>query len=75
MSLWSQFKCTVLGKCDGPGPLERSDVLVAKLEEGLDVTREIRDELKEIRESGIWPQDMIRGTYRVNRRTVKRGTH
>ena len=23
-------------------------------------------------ESGIWPQDMIRGTYRVNRRTVRR---
>jgi hypothetical protein len=26
-------------------------------------------------ESGIWPQDLMRGTYRVNRRTVRHDQH
>lgn len=71
MSLWERIKCNLLGKCATPPPSE-SHQLIDELRKSVAVTTEIRDEIKDIRESGIWPQDMVRGTYRVNRRTVRR---
>lgn len=71
MSLWERIKCTLLGKCAVP-PASESHQLIDELRKSVAVTTEIRDEIKDIRESGIWPQDMVRGTYRVNRRTVRR---
>jgi hypothetical protein len=46
---------------------------VVRQQRTMDVHDTLIADLKSPRETGIWPQDMIRGTYRVNRRQVRRG--
>lgn len=71
MNLWERIKCGLLGRCTYR-PRHAADLLISKMDQSLADTKDIKHELREIRETGIWPQDMIRGTYRVNRRTVRR---
>jgi hypothetical protein len=70
MSLWSRLACAVLGRCE-PSRQESSEQLIDALHESVASTVQIKHEIKAIKESGIWPQDLIRGTYRVNRRKVR----
>jgi hypothetical protein len=46
---------------------------VVRQQRTMDEQDRIIADLRPDKETGIWPQDMIRGTYRVNRRQVRRG--
>lgn len=74
MNLWTKLKCTLFGSC-APRQRDSSERLIDEMRRNVAVTTEIKDEIKSIRESGIWPQDLMRGTYRVNRRTVRHDQH
>ena len=71
--MWRNFVCGIFGRCR-IGPKANSDRLIDKMATSVAETRAVKEELRELRESGIWPQDLIRGTYRTNQRKVRRGT-
>jgi hypothetical protein len=72
VSVWDWLKCEVFGKCR-ISPRRKAEMLVSKMDQSLADTKEIKHQLREIRESGIWPQDLIRGTYRAPQRKPRRG--
>jgi hypothetical protein len=53
--------------------LQLTDDALQRQERAIRTQVDLVGDLRSGKETGIWPQDMIRGTYRVNRRTVRRG--
>lgn len=72
MTPWQRVKCALFGRCDVPAD-ERIQPIVDLMEEGLKETRGIHQELKQMRESGIWHQDLIEGRYRPTPRAPRKG--
>jgi hypothetical protein len=67
MPFWERFKCNVLGRCAVRRARPVSP-LVAKMDKSLAETRQLKEVVRNINESGVWPRDMIAGTYRPRRR-------
>jgi hypothetical protein len=53
--------------------LQATDDALKRQERAIRTQVGIVEELRTNRETGIWPQDMIRGTYHVNPRKIRRG--
>lgn len=52
--------------------VQRSDELKSQADSVRAESERMVDVVRQRTESGIWPQDMIRGTYRATNRTIRR---
>ena len=66
MSLVHRIKCWVKGDCE---PIaEPVSPAIEQMRRNLEETVALKRVQRQIRETGIWPADMIRGNYRPERR-------
>ena len=72
MTPWERIKCRFFGRCDVPSPIQPIDPVIDLMQQGLTETRGIRQELRQMRESGIWHQDLLQGRYTPRPRRRKR---
>jgi len=68
MTPWEWVKCRFFGRCVVRPPVMPVDPMIELMEEGLEETRGIRRELQQLRETGIWHQDLIERRYRPQHR-------